>query len=154
MTITEFAGKRVNLGSTKILILDIGAGGLRIETNVKLPVRSDLLLRFTTELFGERLNLYGSIVWHEEYESEYEAYGISFIIDDNVRTHLTYFLNQLQVKLRQNTILPDCSFVIEDKKSFFLLKHLFYYKVIANEKGLSGASFFLRVCGESYRYIE
>ena len=39
MTITELAGKKVNLGSTKILILDIGPGGLRIETNIKLPVR-------------------------------------------------------------------------------------------------------------------
>ena len=73
MTITEFAGKKVNLGSTKILILDIGPGGIRIETNIKLPVRSDLLLKFTTELFGEKLNLYGSIVWNEEFESEYEV---------------------------------------------------------------------------------
>ncbi len=119
MTITEFAGKKVNLGSTKILILDIGPGGLRIETNVKLPVRPDLLLRFSTELFGEKLSLFGTIVWHEEFESDYEAYGIQFIMDDNDRTHLTYLLNQLQVKLRQNTILPECSFVIEDKKSFF-----------------------------------
>lgn len=119
MTITELAGKKVNLGSTKILILDIGPGGLRIETNIKLPVRSDLLLKFTTELFGEKLNLYGSIVWNEEFESEYEAYGINFIIEDNARGHLTFLLNKLQVKLRQNTIIPDCSFVIEDKKSFF-----------------------------------
>ena len=119
MTITELAGKKVNLGSTKILILDIGPGGLRIETNIKLPVRSDLLLKFTTELFGEKLNLYGSIVWNEEFESEYEVYGINFIIEDNSRGHLTFLLNKLQVKLRQNTIIPDCSFVIEDKKSFF-----------------------------------
>lgn len=119
MTITEFAGKKINLGSTKILILNIGPGGLRIETNVKLPVRSDLLLQFSTELFGEKLLIYGNIVWHEEFESDFEAYGIEFIIDDNDRTHLTSLFNQLQVKLRQNTLLPECSFVIEDKKSFF-----------------------------------
>lgn len=120
MTITEFAGKKVNLGTTKILISNIGPGGIRIETNIKLPVRSDLVLQSTTELFGEKLELHGSIIWHEEFDSEYESYGISFIIDDdNLRTHLTYLLNKLQIKLRKNTILPDCSFFIEDKKSFF-----------------------------------
>ena len=92
MTITELAGKKVNLGSTKILILDIGPGGLRIETNIKLPVRSDLLLKFTTELFGEKLNLYGSIVWNEEFESEYEAYGINFIIEDNCKRSLDFLI--------------------------------------------------------------
>ena len=119
MTITEFAGKKVNLGSTKILILDIGPGGIRIETDIKLPVRSDLLLQFSTVLFGEELELYGSIVWNKEADYDYQLYGISFHMDDNSRTHLTYLLNQLQVKLRQNSIIPDCSFVIEDKKSFF-----------------------------------
>ena len=44
MTITEFAGKHVTLGSTKILIQDIGPGGSRVETNIKLPIRSDLVL--------------------------------------------------------------------------------------------------------------
>lgn len=119
MTITEFAGKKVNLGSIKILIMDIGPGGIRIETNIKLPVRSDLFLQFTIELFSEKLEMYGSIVWNKELEYDYQLYGISFIIDDNSRTHLTYLLNQLQVKLRHNSIIPGCSFVIEDKKSFF-----------------------------------
>ena len=119
MTITEFAGKKVNLGSTKILILNIGPGGIRIETNIKLPVRSDLLLQFTTVLFGEELELYGSIVWNKESDYDYQLYGISFHMDDNSRTHLTYLLNQLQVKLRQNSIIPECSFVLIDKKSFF-----------------------------------
>ncbi len=94
-------------------------GGIRIETNIKLPVRSDLLLQFTTVLFGEKLELYGSIVWNKESDYDYQLYGISFRIDDNSRTHLTYLLNQLQVKLRQNSIIPECSFVLIDKKSFF-----------------------------------
>ena len=122
MTITEFAGKHVTLGSTKILIQDIGPGGTRIETNIKLPIRSDLVLKIKTELFGEQLELYGSIVWKKEVDYAYQAYGIRFLLDENQTSHLTYILNQLQVKLRKNAVLPDCSFVTEGKKQFFSLE--------------------------------
>lgn len=123
MTITEFAGKHVKLGSTKILIQDIGPGGVRVETNIKLPIRSDLKLKISTELFGERLELYGSIVWNKEVDYDYQAHGLRFIQDENEITHLTFLLNQLQVKLRKNSVLPDCPFVTEDKKKFFSPAH-------------------------------
>ena len=119
MTISELGGKKVKLGFTKVLIINIGPGGIRIETNIQLPVRSDLILQCTIELFGEKLELHGSIVWNKESDYDYQLYGIGFIIDDNASTHLTYLLNQLQVKLRQHHVIPGCSFVIEDKKSFF-----------------------------------
>ena len=122
MTITEFAGKHVTLGSTKILIQDIGPGGTRIETNIKLPIRSDLVLKIKTELFGEQLELYGSIVWKKEVDYAYQAYGIRFLLDENQTSYLMYILNQLQVKLRKNVVLPDCSFVTEGKKQFFSLE--------------------------------
>ena len=46
MTITMFNGKKVNLGSTRIEIFDVGPGGLRIKTDIKLPIRKDLILKF------------------------------------------------------------------------------------------------------------
>ncbi len=118
MTITEFGGKKVQLGSTKILIRDIGPGGLQIETNIKLPVRSDLILKFMTRILGQTIELYGSIVWNKEIDDIYNLYGINFMIDENSRTHLTALLNQLQAKLRHDTILPDSLFV-RDKKLYF-----------------------------------
>lgn len=118
MTITEFDGKKVKLGSTKILIRDIGPGGLQIETNIKLPVRSDLILKFMTRILGQNIELYGSIVWNKEIDDIYNLYGINFMIDENARTHLTALLNQLQAKLRHDMILPDSLFV-RDKKLYF-----------------------------------
>lgn len=119
MTISELAGKKIKLGSTKVLIVNIGPGGIEIETNIKLPVRSDLKLQFTTELFGENLELSGTIVWNRERHEDYQSYGIRFILEDKPRSHLTYLLNQLQLKLRQSSLIPDCSFVLDDRRKFF-----------------------------------
>ena len=47
MTIAKFNGKKVNLGSTKVEILDMGPGGQRIKTDIKLPIRNDLILKFS-----------------------------------------------------------------------------------------------------------
>lgn len=119
MTIKELGGKKVQVGSTKVLIKDIGAGGARIKANIKLPVRSDLVLQLTTQLFGETIDVHGSVVWNAEVNPPYEFYGIKFIADDSLIARLTYLLNQLQVKLRQNTFIPDCNFVTEALEQYF-----------------------------------
>lgn len=119
MTITQFAGKHVKLGSTKVLIRDIGPGGTQIESNIKLPIRSDLILKIKTKLFGEQLEIYGSIAWKKEVDDIYQAYGIRFLLDEDQLSYLMYIFNQLQVKLRKSDLLKDCSFVIEGKKQFF-----------------------------------
>lgn len=119
MTIKELGGKEVLVGSTKALIQDIGAGGIRLQANIKLPIRSDLILKFTTELFKEKIEVYGVIVWNRALQVPYETYGIKFIVDDAMTVRLTYLLNQLQVKLRQNPFVPDCSFVTQSPHVYF-----------------------------------
>ena len=59
MTITMFNGKKVNLGSTRVEIFDMGPGGLRIKTDIKLPIRKDLILKFSMTILGEQLELPG-----------------------------------------------------------------------------------------------
>ncbi|WP_159433403.1 EAL domain-containing protein [Bacillus tuaregi] len=116
MTISVIDGEKVKLGSTKILILDIGPGGLRIETNVKLPVRSDMILQFSTMILGQKLDLYGTVVWRKEIDDFIQSYGISFIMENEERKQLTTLLRKFQVKLRKKQDLADCSFVIEHKQ--------------------------------------
>lgn len=120
MTISELEGKKVKLASTNVLIWDIGPGGLKIESIVKLPVRSDLVLKFSTRILGQNLELYGTIVWNKEMNNQSQMYGIQFIIDENDRTSLTSLLNQLQVRLRDKSIAPD-SYFITDKRKFLKL---------------------------------
>ncbi|WP_071393500.1 EAL domain-containing protein [Bacillus tuaregi] len=79
MTITEMGGEEVSLGATGIRILDISPGGLRMETVEKLPVRSDMILRFSTTLLGTKLDQYGKVVWRKELDDDRQCYGIRFI---------------------------------------------------------------------------
>jgi Tfp pilus assembly protein PilZ len=100
-----FNGKKVNLGSTKVEIFDIGPGGLRIKTDIKLPIRKDLILKFTMNINGEPLELPGIIVWKKEVDFEHNMYGIQFILHDKERKNVTSLLNRFQVKLRKSTTI-------------------------------------------------
>ena len=102
MTIAMFNGKKVNLGSTKVEIFDIGPGGLRIKTDIKLPIRKDLILKFTMNIHGEPLELPGIIVWKKEVDFENNMYGIQFILNDREKRNVTSLLNRFQVKNRKS----------------------------------------------------
>jgi EAL domain-containing protein (putative c-di-GMP-specific phosphodiesterase class I) len=114
MTISLLGGNKVQLGSTKVFVLDIGPGGLRIKTHIKLPVRKDLVLQFTTKVLGENLELYGLVVWKKEMD-DVLTYGINLIMDGSAQRHLTSLLNKFQIMLRNKDVLPDCSFVMENE---------------------------------------
>lgn len=105
MTIAMFNGKKVNLGSTKVEILDIGPGGIRIKTDIKLPIRKDLILKFSMNILGEQLGLSGIVVWKREVDFENNMYGIQFILNDKERKNVTPLLNRFQVKLRKSSTL-------------------------------------------------
>ncbi|MDA6162000.1 hypothetical protein OSK10_27490, partial [Escherichia coli] len=52
MTILELNSKPVKMGSTKILIEDMSAGGVKFASKMKLPVRKDIILLIETKLLG------------------------------------------------------------------------------------------------------
>ena len=105
MTITMFNGKKVNLGSTRIEIFDVGPGGLRIKTDIKLPIRKDLILKFAMNILGEQLELPGTVAWKKEVDLENNMYGIQFILNEKQRRNVTALLNRFQVKLRKSVTL-------------------------------------------------
>ena len=69
MTVSELNGKKVQLGNTKVLVENIGPGGLRFVSNIKLPARSDIVLKFQTTIIDEEMTLYGTIAYDEEQEN-------------------------------------------------------------------------------------
>lgn len=119
MTIIQVKGKKVELGNSDVLIQDIGPGGLRFITNIKFPVRPELLLSFTTVLFKQTVEVKGNIVWSNEIESNLYLYGFEFYMTEREKGNLNSLLNKLQVQLRKTPILPDCSFVTTSKVSYF-----------------------------------
>lgn len=100
MSIFKIGGKKVSLGYTEVVVFDISAGGLRFLSDIKLPVKSDIVLVFETEILDEELNLYGNVVWMKHYEDEIFEYGLEFVFDEKHRETMLQLLNQLQMNIR------------------------------------------------------
>ncbi|MBS4208571.1 EAL domain-containing protein [Bacillus sp. FJAT-50079] len=94
MTIAEINGKIVHLGNTKVLIENIGLGGLCFLSSIHLPVRSDVILKFQVQLANQMLVLFGITVWGEEYKNNHR-YGLQFIIDEKQRNELRKLFDHL-----------------------------------------------------------
>lgn len=63
LTILEIKGRKVNVGNTKVLVKNIGPGGLCFISNIRLPVDENIILQFRTNLIGEEVRVYGCTVW-------------------------------------------------------------------------------------------
>ncbi len=122
LMILKIRGKNVNVGNTKVLIKNIGAGGLCFVTNLQLPVEKDFLLQFTAELIGVELKLYGYPVWGGEFEDDLFQYGVEFTMDENERGELIRILNLVQIKMRNNILFAEGSFAAESPRLYFKLQ--------------------------------
>jgi hypothetical protein len=119
MTVLEIDGKKVYLGSAKVLINDMGPGGLYFTTNIRFPIRRSIILQFKTELLGEEINVYGCPVWTKDIQGDLYEYGIEFTFDENKRTGLTRLLNHFQVKMRNSFVFEDGRFSSESPIRYF-----------------------------------
>lgn len=115
MTIARLKGKALQLGKTDVLIEDIGPGGLRFLSFIKLSVHPEVILELETEIIGIRVKLYGEIVWLRELQEDLFQYGVEFSIDEDDRASLCQLLNQFAIKLKRNSLVPGCSFIHTDK---------------------------------------
>lgn len=119
MTISEFNGKKVNLGMTEILIEDMGIGGIRFLSQIHLPVRNDVVLNIQTDLLNHSLLLQGNVVWKNEYISNVYQYGLQFTISDQETLKLSKVMNQLQLELKDKVILSKGRFIALTPKEYF-----------------------------------
>ncbi|WP_262174065.1 EAL domain-containing protein [Saccharococcus sp. Marseille-Q5394] len=118
MTIAELNGKKVQLGNTKVLLENLGPGGLRFLSTIKLPVSPDMILKFQMTIADEEITLYGSII-HESEFNDLNRYGVEFIVDEQGREELIKSFNYLQVQLRKNPLPPGYSFITENASVYF-----------------------------------
>ncbi|MET1248998.1 EAL domain-containing protein [Sporolactobacillus sp. STCC-11] len=119
ITLDQFHGQRVKLGNTRILIENIGLGGLCFLSDLRFSIDSALILKIETTISGKSLTLLGSVVWTKELKSEVFQYGFKFNLDENERMILSQLLNKFALLLNENPLPPDCDFVTTDKYSVF-----------------------------------
>lgn len=119
MTIMEIGGEKSNVGSTTVVIKNIGPGGLCFISNINLPIKRDIILKFTSQLMEKEVMVYGCPIWKEEFDNNLFEYGIEFTIDENERTEITGILNQVQVRFRNNTKFADGRFISVSPVRYF-----------------------------------
>ncbi|MEO2076765.1 MAG: PilZ domain-containing protein [Bacillus sp. (in: firmicutes)] len=79
-----------NLGETSrdVLVENIGPGGLRFVSNLKLEVEQEMIYSFDTEVIDDTLHLPGVIIWKEELSKGLFQYGVHFRIPESTRSFL------------------------------------------------------------------
>lgn len=118
-TIKELNGKPISIGDTKVLIQDIGPGGLCFISNLNLPIEKNIIMRFATQLIGEEINVLGRLIWSEEIDTNLYEYGIEFTIDEDVREDLVRIFNTVQIKMRKDILFAEGDFITTSPQSFF-----------------------------------
>ncbi|WP_189655330.1 EAL domain-containing protein [Bacillus sp. HNG] len=118
MTIVSFNGKAVTLGTTDVMVLDIGLGGLRFVSHLKLKPHSDILYNFKTTLLGKETILNGTIVRYNEKEQDMFEYGVEFQMEESDRDELASILNKISLQMKQNPLFNDGDFIDENPSSY------------------------------------
>lgn len=111
MTIERIGIRKLNIGSTEVLIHNLSPGGLCFQSSLRMPAKHDILLQFNSEILGDFIQVTGQIVWMKELENDEYKYGVSFILDDAGTERLIKVLNQLQIQLKRRLILPNSRFL-------------------------------------------
>ncbi|SFG17680.1 EAL domain-containing protein [Sporolactobacillus nakayamae] len=119
ITLVQFHEQHVQLGNTRILIENIGLGGLRFLSDLRFGIDSSLILKVETNILGKKMTFLGSVVWTKELKSEVFQYDFKFIMNENERKILSQLLNKFALLLNENPLPPDCDFVTTDKYSVF-----------------------------------
>lgn len=119
MTITKIKGKTISLGQTKIVVDNIGPGGVHFLSHIKMPVQPDITLKIMTEILGQPFKVEGHIVWQGEWADHIYEYGLEFSVNENEREKIFTLLNKLNNEILKSPRFQD-SLLVEDKKQYII----------------------------------
>jgi hypothetical protein len=119
LTIVKVKGKEIHTGYAKVLVKNIGPGGLCFISNLRLPVDKTFILQFTMYLIDEGIRVNGHTVWTKEMENGLHIYGVEFDITEDNRLELIQELNQIQIMIRNNNLFAEEYFILEPPDVYF-----------------------------------
>ncbi|HLS06708.1 MAG TPA: EAL domain-containing protein, partial [Bacillota bacterium] len=123
MHITEVNQRKVNIGYATILVENLSLGGIRFLSTFRLPVVSNMKLKFEFELMEEHFNLPGFLVYRNEERTDIFSYGVTFHMTEGERDKLAEIVNRMAILRKLNQEIPNTHFIEEDPH-FYLRKHL------------------------------
>ena len=119
LTILKIKTKKMNVGNSKVLVKNIGSGGLCFISNIQFPLERDFTLQFVTTLLGKEISNYGTPVWCEEVEGNLFEYGVKFLMDESAVEELMRIIYEVQVKMKKNMLFSDGNFTDETAYNYF-----------------------------------
>ncbi|MBB6453093.1 diguanylate cyclase (GGDEF)-like protein/PAS domain S-box-containing protein [Salirhabdus euzebyi] len=118
-TIDSVRGKKVHVGNTPILVKDVSAGGLNFLSDIKLPPKTDLLIKVSAKMGDYSLEQIARVVWSSEQEDQLYEYGIEFIASEQEQEVLLKRMNIIQAQLRKRNGSIMKQLITEDPKDYF-----------------------------------
>lgn len=92
------------------MIEDIGGGGLRFLSDLKLPVNDQLVLEFETEVFSRQLKMYGHVVRNSNWNETIYEYAVKFTMDEWAHAEINRMVNLLAIRMRQKALCRAACF--------------------------------------------
>jgi len=118
MTIVMIKGKALEVGTAEVLIVDIGPGGLRFKSNLRLPVHPEIVLQFETEVITSRVQMYGNIVRCSEVEDDIFEYGVQFTMAEEKHAEIARVFNRLAIRQKKSDTVPSGRFLVGDPHAY------------------------------------
>ncbi|KYG90498.1 hypothetical protein A0U40_05870 [[Bacillus] sp. KCTC 13219] len=119
LTIVEFNGHAVTVGKSPVLIENISLGGMKILSNLKLPVNQDMKFNVTFDIMNEHFEIAGELRWWEEKSADVFGYGIRFNMNTNIENRLASNINKLSGYERKSENIPNMTFVYKEPHKYF-----------------------------------
>lgn len=107
MSVVEVAGKQVLTKKAYVCIKDIGAGGIRFESHLKIPTREDVTLEISTVLLGKKVVIQGKLSRIIERTNGFYEYGLRFIGESD--DELSRLVSEVSMKARKTLRNTGCS---------------------------------------------
>lgn len=110
VSIVNLNGKSIKTNASCVCVKDIGIGGLRFETKLKLPPGENIVYKFKIQVLHKFHYIRGTIAWmHEEKNGEI-YYGIKFLISDQDTSDYFTVFNNLALTIKRNRLNHGCNF--------------------------------------------
>jgi EAL domain-containing protein (putative c-di-GMP-specific phosphodiesterase class I) len=94
IALIDYPEEKRKKGEIRLLIENIGPGGLRFTSNLEIMVGQEMIYSFKTEAKEEAIQIPGVVIWNDEIKDEEYQYGVQFIFPESQRTYLTKLLNK------------------------------------------------------------
>jgi diguanylate cyclase (GGDEF)-like protein/PAS domain S-box-containing protein len=121
VSISKIKGEEMKLGDSKILIKNIGPGGLCFISNIIFPIQQLFTLKFNTVLLNNKIRANGNVVWSKEIDDNLYQYGVRFDMEEKENDDLMKTIFDVQIKMKTDDCFMEGSFTSHSPRSYFNL---------------------------------